>query len=389
MLKTYEKDTVIIKLIYYCCSKREVYFKRSDVTEYIVSESPFDIPNKQGFDGNLSYFGYDIQNDSDKNRILLLRGKELNNECLSGNISFSLDGGNVSVECANENIFNEIDMLIKNKTAEASAFRVFKNISTKRHLQESTHRLFGNKKLFISNSDQYYTYPRILIDNINNRVIYELVNTPNFIEYVPNIIFPIYNEHLNHVNEVILEYEYFFDRNILGDNDSDFIYLVIENDIFRQIDIQAQSLTEIISQINIEQYNLEGRDTTIKVITNSRLNTSSLRNLALERDSSRCLLCEVDETNLLICSHIKPWRTGEGRLDLDNVLTLCSAHDALFDKGYIAINDNGNILLSSDPVLSKSIIKDIITNSNSRIGLVVNDRMRSYLKHHRDNIFKG
>ena len=126
------------------------------------------------------------------------------------------------MECSNGTIFNEIDLLIKNKTAEASAFKVFKNINKQNNLEESKNRLFGNKKLFLSNGDQYYTYPRILIDNINNRIIYELVNTPNFLEFVPSIIFPVYNEDLVHVKEEIISYEYFFDKNILGDIESDF-----------------------------------------------------------------------------------------------------------------------------------------------------------------------
>ena len=168
-----------------------------------------------------------------------------------------------------------------------------------------------------------------------------------------------------------------------------FIYLILENNNFIEVDIEAQSLTEIINQIKIEHYDLDGKDTTRKVITNARLNTGSLRNLALTRDSYRCLLCEIDDNALLICSHIKPWRTGEGRLDLNNVLTLCSFHDALFDKGYIAISDQGEVISSNEDVLSNAIIRDIINSTDSRINSIVSDRMRLYLKHHRDYIFKG
>ena len=63
MEKIYDDGNVLLKLVYYCNEKKEVYFKRADVTEYLINSKIFEIPNKQGFDGNLSYFGYDIKKD--------------------------------------------------------------------------------------------------------------------------------------------------------------------------------------------------------------------------------------------------------------------------------------------------------------------------------------
>ena len=110
-----ENDSVLLKLLYYCASKREVYFKRSDVTEFIINDSEFTIPNKQGFDGNLSYFGYDIKNDLDSNRILLLRGNTLGKGCLNGEIEFRINQDTCDIIVSeNEDRFNnEFDILTK------------------------------------------------------------------------------------------------------------------------------------------------------------------------------------------------------------------------------------------------------------------------------------
>jgi hypothetical protein len=89
MEKRYDGGNILLKLLYFCNQKREVYFKRADVTEYLINSKIFEIPNKQGFDGNLSYFGYDIKKDIDNDRILLLRGKYLNDKCLLGKLNIT------------------------------------------------------------------------------------------------------------------------------------------------------------------------------------------------------------------------------------------------------------------------------------------------------------
>jgi hypothetical protein len=121
MKKGYEGESVLLKLLFYCNEKREVYFKRADVTDFLINSKVFDIPNKQGFDGNLSYFGYDIKKDIDNNRILLLRGKYLNDKCLLGKLNITKQANQIIVQDDSE-IINEVDALISNKTYEASAF---------------------------------------------------------------------------------------------------------------------------------------------------------------------------------------------------------------------------------------------------------------------------
>jgi hypothetical protein len=389
MIKSYKNDTVLLKLIYFSNKKKEVYFKRSDVTEYIINESPFEIPNKQGFDGNLTYFGYDIKNDTDGNRILLLRGSKLNEACLNGSLTFKFMADYVDIESSDSGVFNEIDYLITNKTVEARAFDVFKQVNKKHHLIESQHRLFGNKKLYINKKKEYYTYPRVLFNNSTKKVIYELVNTANFLKFLPQIVFPIFNSRFRYQTEKILTYKDLADRNLFSETDTDFIYLQMNGNRLEEIDIQEESAINIINKINLNEYSLDGKETTKKALTNVRLNTQNLRSFALARDNSKCLLCDINTDDFLICSHIKPWQTGQARLDLNNVLTLCRFHDALFDKGYISIDNNGDIINSNQDIVNKDTTRSLLSVSNSRVKRIINSRMKKYLEYHRANVYKG
>jgi predicted restriction endonuclease len=62
-----------------------------------------------------------------------------------------------------------------------------------------------------------------------------------------------------------------------------------------------------------------------------------------------CAVTEVDDTALLVASHIKPWRdcSNSERLDPYNGFLLLPHLDHLFDKGFISFEDSGEILISS------------------------------------------
>lgn len=98
-----------------------------------------------------------------------------------------------------------------------------------------------------------------------------------------------------------------------------------------------------------------------------------------------CILCGIKNTLLLKASHIKPWSKSSNieKLDPSNGLLLCANHDALFDSGLISFNDNGYLLIS----------RHISNDDRQKINLI-EDKFRfdietkSYIKWHRDNIFK-
>jgi hypothetical protein len=61
-----------------------------------------------------------------------------------------------------------------------------------------------------------------------------------------------------------------------------------------------------------------------------------------------CSATKFKDTNLLIASHIKPWKasTNAERLDVFNGLLLTPNLDKAFDSGLVTFDDNGKIIIS-------------------------------------------
>lgn len=96
----------------------------------------------------------------------------------------------------------------------------------------------------------------------------------------------------------------------------------------------------------------------------------------------------VDDTNLLIASHIKPWRLSdnEERVNHKNGILLTPTYDKLFDKGLISFTNEGELIISS-----------LISEQNrQRFNLVtgtVYDQLPlegriEFLQFHREHIFR-
>lgn len=99
-----------------------------------------------------------------------------------------------------------------------------------------------------------------------------------------------------------------------------------------------------------------------------------------------CKICGINEPTLLIGSHIKPWSKSndEERLDENNGFLLCPNHDALFDKGYITFNTNGQIIISK--LLNKTNYDRLDINSDIKIE--ASEQNKYYLDCHRKLVFK-
>jgi predicted restriction endonuclease len=216
-------------------------------------------------------------------------------------------------------------------------------------------------------------------------LLYEIVNAENVKYYNPYIIFPLYNSDGNHFEDKIISLQE------LGELATDFCFFTYRNDdkMISEIEIHSRSNEEIIKLINKRSYEIINKETTEKILNSIRLNQSALRALALNRDNYKCLLCDIHDENLLLCSHIKPWKTDDGRLDLNNVLTLCILHDALFDKGYISFDINGNVRYSNSDIFNDKGIIAFINSSRNMLNLAISDVMKNYIGYHFDNIFNG
>lgn len=71
------------------------------------------------------------------------------------------------------------------------------------------------------------------------------------------------------------------------------------------------------------------------------------RDAVLNNFGGRCGITELAVRELLVASHILPWGTHEAeRLNVRNGLCLSRLHDAAFDRGLIAFDDEFRLLLS-------------------------------------------
>ncbi|MCL2806764.1 MAG: HNH endonuclease [Coriobacteriia bacterium] len=122
-------------------------------------------------------------------------------------------------------------------------------------------------------------------------------------------------------------------------------------------------------------------NTEVKRNVIARSGQSSFRRRLLKKNSS-CELCGLHYSQLLIASHIKPWRNSSDfeRLDISNGLVLCVNHDSLFDKGLVSFSyDSGGLI-----AISKEIARDDYQklNLNSNMYIQLMGRRASYMEYH-------
>ncbi len=102
-----------------------------------------------------------------------------------------------------------------------------------------------------------------------------------------------------------------------------------------------------------------------------------------------CAVSGCHKTEVMVASHIKPWRDASNaeRIDIFNGLLLLPNMDKLFDKGYMTFDCLGmahfSSLLSDEDIALMGIDK-------RRCHLVkIDERHKSFLKYHNEHCFIG
>jgi len=98
------------------------------------------------------------------------------------------------------------------------------------------------------------------------------------------------------------------------------------------------------------------------VISKQRRGQQYFREIVLNNYDGQCAVTGLPIRELLIASHILPWSGYENeRLNIRNGICLNRLHDAAFDQGLIAFDDEMRMLLSSR--LHQALPNDSITVS--------------------------
>jgi hypothetical protein len=124
-----------------------------------------------------------------------------------------------------------------------------------------------------------------------------------------------------------------------------------------------------------------------KASVNVRIGQGIFREKIVKRWKGVCAVTGCDQLDLLIASHIKPWRkcTSKEKLDETNGFLLIPNLDAAFDKGYITFDDEGHLVLSQQ--LSDKTRKHFGISEEMRLAHI-SSQHREYLKFHRLHVFK-
>jgi putative restriction endonuclease len=132
----------------------------------------------------------------------------------------------------------------------------------------------------------------------------------------------------------------------------------------------------------------ENRERLIK----TRVNQSVFRRMVLINYETKCAITGIDIPELLVASHIVPWSKSEkNRLNPENGICLSPLYDKAFDKGFISINKDYEIIISKK--LKDKFAKDYYINNfalyeNRKISEALNYLPRpEFLSYHFNEIF--
>jgi hypothetical protein len=98
----------------------------------------------------------------------------------------------------------------------------------------------------------------------------------------------------------------------------------------------------------------------------SRIGQDAFRKRIIHRWEYKCAVTGFDKPDILIASHIHPWKhaTDHERLDVNNGILLSPTYDALFDTHLISFENTGKIILS-DTIESEAYNKIGVTGKEA------------------------
>ena len=128
---------------------------------------------------------------------------------------------------------------------------------------------------------------------------------------------------------------------------------------------------------------LKPNKTERKGLVTSRVGQGFYRQELIKKFDNKCAVTGINLKEILIASHIIPWRhsNDEERLDVENGILLSPLYDALFDKNLISFQDNGDIIISKQ-IQDTELISLVDINANIKIA----EGMKKYLINHRSQL---
>lgn len=126
----------------------------------------------------------------------------------------------------------------------------------------------------------------------------------------------------------------------------------------------------------------------------ARIGQQFFRRVIMTSYAEKCCVCDMPIAELLIASHIVPWRDDENlRMNPHNGLCLCTLHDRGFDRGFFTLGEEYEVVIGQT-------LRDYLPNSAISSGFAVYEGQRislpdkflpkqEFLATHRNQYFLG
>jgi putative restriction endonuclease len=179
-------------------------------------------------------------------------------------------------------------------------------------------------------------------------------------------------------------------KNLLSDKYSPFTKTgeVNQGYLYKISKFEFDAILEIANaKYEILNNEIESEDAPIESETlalgKRRIGQGKYRRDVIKLWGGKCAITGSSVQELLIASHIVPWREGNSqeRRDEHNSILLSALYDKLFDKYLISFDDSGMILISSK--ISELERRLLGLNLGIRI-MLLSDKMRVYMNQHRE-----
>lgn len=166
---------------------------------------------------------------------------------------------------------------------------------------------------------------------------------------------------------------------------------------WEQMSFESERLREELTmRLTLSEPNSEATDsgdTETRKLVKVRLAQRFFRNSILATYDTRCCISGINIAPLLVASHILPWsRFPEHRVDPRNGLCLSRIHDAAFDEGLIAFDEEYRLVLSKQ--ISDATSNEVLTSCFQQFSgqsIRLPNRFRPsplFLATHREQVFR-
>ncbi|HEY8688944.1 MAG TPA: HNH endonuclease [Chitinophagaceae bacterium] len=145
---------------------------------------------------------------------------------------------------------------------------------------------------------------------------------------------------------------------------------------------------EKLNEIDLRDLNKEGLNK--ERLVKTRINQCIFRRMILATYNNSCCITGINNTQLLVASHIVGWQKDEkNRLNPMNGLCLNALHDKAFDNGLITVNANDYTIKISSKLKAKNLSENMDDNFIKFDGKLINlpDKFlpaKDFLKIHND-----